>query len=81
VRAGVYLCREDGRRREELPQWRLLNSLEEWRGVVLVSPVTTNDPRIQQTVAEWGDAAAILGPVLLFGDPALVRQSAQMVRQ
>jgi hypothetical protein len=46
--------------------------LDEWRGVVLVVHVPTGDRDLDVRMSEWGDAATIVGDVLLFGNPALI---------
>jgi hypothetical protein len=75
--AGVYLCREAGRRREELPAARQREFLSEWRGVVLVVRLTT-DSDFALRLKEWGDAAAVVGELLVWGDPALVAEIVRM---
>jgi hypothetical protein len=77
--AGVYLCREDGRRREDLPTARQREFLREWRGIVLVMPLPASDGMIDQTLSEWGDAAAVIGDLIVWGDPALVAEIVKMV--
>jgi hypothetical protein len=77
--AGIYLCREPGCTRENLPSARQRVFLGEWRGVVVVMPLPTTDEMIGQKLSDWGDAAVVVGNVLLFGDPPLVAEIVRMV--
>jgi len=73
-RCGMYLCREDGHSWLDLPHTRIRQFVREWRGVVLLTPAPAADKNLCRTVEEWGDAGALIGNVLVFGDPALVAE-------
>jgi hypothetical protein len=77
--SGVYFCREGGRRREELPQARERVFLSDWKGVVLITNVPTTDSDFRERLTEWGDAAAVVGGLVVWGDPVLVAEIVKMV--
>jgi hypothetical protein len=75
--AGIYLCRSVGLTPDDMPMTRQREALSKWKGMVFVIELPANDSHLQQNLDEWGDAAAVLGDLLLWGDPALVAEIAQ----
>jgi len=51
-----------------------------WEGVVLVTPAPERDDSFEAELHEWGDRAARVGALVVFGDPELVRAVAQAAR-
>ena len=75
---GAYVC-DRPRTRKELWQLRRQADAPGWQGVLLIIPLPNTDPRLDESLHEWGEMAAPLPPFLVFGDPALVRRAAEML--
>jgi hypothetical protein len=71
---GAYVC-DRPRTRKEL--WLLLRQADApgWEGVLLIAPLPTSDCNLADSLREWGEMAAPLPPLLVFGDPRVVRRA------
>jgi hypothetical protein len=72
---GAFVC-DRPRTRKELWLLRRAAKAPGWAGVLLILPLTSTDPHFADNLREWDEMATSVPPLLLFGDPALVRRAA-----
>jgi hypothetical protein len=73
LEAGAFLCERD-RSWEELGLlWRAAEHQADWAGVVLVKPWPHWEDA-EFVLHEWQGCSALVGDLLLFGDPDMLRR-------
>jgi hypothetical protein len=75
---GVYICNHPQSWDELVVRPRNPRAFGRWRGVVFCERVGEKTVILEESAGAWGEHGRRLGPLLLFGDPELLRRIDQV---